>query len=54
MSIALSAMAEQYNAAILAAGIPPEVMHVWLRWHRVVWIHFRIMVLLLLYSLLLG
>ncbi|WP_288449596.1 GntP family permease [uncultured Acinetobacter sp.] len=27
MSIALSAMAEQYNAAILAAGIPPEVMH---------------------------
>ncbi|MDQ8934430.1 GntP family permease [Acinetobacter rudis] len=27
MSIALSAMAETYNAAILAAGIPPEVMH---------------------------
>ncbi|NIE97227.1 GntP family permease [Acinetobacter sp. Tr-809] len=27
MSIALSAMAEIYNAAILAAGIPPEVMH---------------------------
>lgn len=27
MSIALSAMAEHYNAAILAAGIPPEVMH---------------------------
>lgn len=27
MSIALSAMAETYNAAILATGIPPEVMH---------------------------
>ena len=27
MSIALSAMADQYNAAILAMGIPPEVMH---------------------------
>ena len=27
MSIALSAMAEQYNAAILTMGIPPEVMH---------------------------
>lgn len=27
MSIALSAMADTYNAAILAAGIPPEVMH---------------------------
>lgn len=27
MSIALSAMAEHYNAAILAVGIPPEVMH---------------------------
>ncbi len=27
MSIALSAMAEQYNAAIAAMGIPPEVMH---------------------------
>ncbi len=27
MSIALSAMAETYNAAIVAAGIPPEVMH---------------------------
>ena len=27
MGIALSAMAEQYNAAIIAANIPPEVMH---------------------------
>ncbi|MEG0652124.1 MAG: GntP family permease, partial [Acinetobacter sp.] len=27
MSIALSAMADQYNAAITAMGIPPEVMH---------------------------
>ena len=27
MGIALSAMAEQYNAAIVAANIPPEVMH---------------------------
>ena len=27
MGIALSAMAEQYNAAITAANIPPEVMH---------------------------
>ncbi|WDZ50538.1 GntP family permease [Acinetobacter vivianii] len=27
MSIALSAMVETYNAAIVAAGIPPEVMH---------------------------
>ncbi|CAM4429973.1 hypothetical protein F901_00250 [Acinetobacter dispersus] len=27
MSIALSTMAETYNAAIVAAGIPPEVMH---------------------------
>lgn len=27
MGIALSAMAEQYNAAIAAANIPPEVMH---------------------------
>lgn len=27
MSIALSAMADQYNAAILTLGIPPEVMH---------------------------
>ena len=27
MSIALSAMADQYNAAILAQGIPAEVMH---------------------------
>ena len=52
MSIALSAMAEQYNAAILAAGIPPEVMHVWLQWHQAVWIPYRTMVLLSLYSLL--
>ena len=27
MSIALSAMADQYNAAIVAMNIPPEVMH---------------------------
>ena len=27
MSIALSAMADQYNLAIAAMGIPPEVMH---------------------------
>ena len=27
MGIALSAMAEQYNAGIIAANIPPEVMH---------------------------